>query len=227
MFRRKTVVKVDPPTRAESAASGSSVGLERELPREEEVAAAQRLQSVTRGRSARRLRRSMTENLESQRSVAMELLASEIEYLHALTTIRESFEALLRAAPASSVPADAPAKLFSGIPALVALHRQLIGSLESIAGCTSSGRRLASELLAFTAQLSEHYTKYAQQWAASAEHTLKGLESNPRSADLVGSHGGGGGGDGRDGGGGGGGGVGGVGGSVGDEGGATDQQKHA
>ena len=44
---------------------------------EEQGAAALKLQQISRGWSARQLRRQMTANLESQRSIAMDLLSSE------------------------------------------------------------------------------------------------------------------------------------------------------
>ena len=84
--------------------------------------------------------------------------------------------------------------VFAGLPRLIALHRRLIATFEEVAGCTSSGRRLATQLLTYTSDLRSVYLPYARNWAVSAEHSLKGLEANPRCAKLVGAEGDGGGG---------------------------------
>ena len=59
---------------------------------------------------------------------------------------------------------------------------------------TPKCRRLAPLLLKRVPQLTEHYTRYAKQWAAGAEHALRSLEANARCADLISAYGEGGGG---------------------------------
>ena len=66
---------------------------------EKSVESATQLQRLARGRSARRLVRQVTASLTVQRTMAMDLLASELVYLNKLTELRESFEVPLRAAP--------------------------------------------------------------------------------------------------------------------------------
>jgi hypothetical protein len=191
MFGRRKTSSVNVVLQPVFAAASPAIAAS---PTVEEQAAAGTLQRVTRGNSARRLRRQMTDNLQTQRSVAMDLLSSEIEYLQALTKLQQQFEPTLRKWPAADVPAEACDALFSSIPSLIVLHRKLITAVEEIAGCTSSGRRLAAQLLIFTAPLSELYVPYARQWAVNAEHMLKTLEANQHCAKVIGAHGGGGGG---------------------------------
>ena len=179
---------------------------------------ATRLQRLARGKSARKFTRQLSESLGQQRVLAMSLLSSELQYLNQLTELRESFEVPLRAAP--FVPADAPSQIFATTPDLVALHRSLIDALEAFAagidgarmdsarniasmdsprgGTSRRGqRRLAALLLSRVPQLSEHYLRYARQWATGAEHALRGIEANARCAELIGAYGEGGGGSSR------------------------------
>jgi hypothetical protein len=134
------------------------------------------LQAAVRGKQGRRRTDEITQRVAAQRLVAMELLASEMEYLAQLTELNETFVTPL----ARSLPKDTHASLFDEVAPLIAFHRSLVGMLENTFATARRGgdvKRLAPMLLGFIDELRPIYLRYASRWAADAAHQLRLVEA--------------------------------------------------
>ena len=105
----------------------------------------------------------------------------------------------LQAELKEAVEAEDYAKAAELKPQIKELKATIDAATEAVVGATDDGaavatddgapkrRRLASLLLEFVPQLSEMYMRYARQWAAEAEYTLRLLENDPSCMAIVGS----------------------------------------